>query len=100
MTEDCALVAVLMGGGLDVRFVPRRINIAGAADAARMDEQTPLNVPKKTKLYIEFAKREREQAQSLHHAFQRCVASETCLAIERHVISCRGLPWQYCMCSM
>lgn len=70
MTEDSALVSVLEGGALDVRFLSRKSRLQGAA-AAPQDEPPALDVPKKTKLYIEFAKRERENAQALHHAFQR-----------------------------
>jgi hypothetical protein len=78
MTEECALIAVLEGGALDVRFLPRRLQAPTAASTSSAEEQTPLNVPKKTKLYIEFAQREREQAQALHHSFQRYAWSMDC----------------------
>ena len=95
MTEDAALVATLEGGGLDVRFLSRRAkldttaaatasvadgvggsfrgSVAGGGVAAGANESPPLVIPKKTKLYVEFAKRERENAQSMYHALQQCV---------------------------
>lgn len=75
MTEDSALIATLEGGALDVRFLSRRAKVGGGASGVGVMAPVaaePLPVPKKTKLYIEFAKRERENAQSLYHAFQQC----------------------------
>jgi hypothetical protein len=74
MTEECALIATLEGGGLDVRFLSRRAKVStDTADVGVMAAGgEPLPIPKKTRLYIEFAKRERENAKSLYHAFQQC----------------------------
>lgn len=38
---------------------------------ALAEQEMPLNVPKKTRLYVEQAAREREQAAAMHRAFQR-----------------------------
>jgi len=35
------------------------------------EQDIPLNVPKKTKLYVEQTQREREKAPDIHRAFQR-----------------------------
>lgn len=75
MTEDCALIASLEGGSLDVQFLSRRAKVGASAPGVGVlapANAEPLPVPKKTKLYIEFAKRERENAQALYHAFQQC----------------------------
>jgi Bardet-Biedl syndrome 1 protein len=73
MTEESALIATLEGGALDVRFLSHRAkrnDLKGAVVA--VGEGPPLAVPKKTKLYVEFAKRERENVVPLYHAFQQC----------------------------
>lgn len=75
-------MCTLENGGLDVRFPSRKLHrqaaraAAGsaAAAAAAADAATPLAVPKKSKLFIEFAKRERENAQAMYHTFQQCAA--------------------------
>lgn len=79
MTEEAALICTFESGGLDVRFVSKRLRrqVAAAADAstvaAAVDaEATPLAIPKKSKLFLEFAKRERESAQEMYHTFQQC----------------------------
>jgi Bardet-Biedl syndrome 1 protein len=78
MTEECALVATLEGGGLDIRFLSRRAKVGsptkggGLSGAFAAAEPPPLAVPKKSKLYVEFAKRERENAQDMYHALQQC----------------------------
>jgi hypothetical protein len=73
MTEESALIATLEGGGLDVRFLSRHAKLRDLKGAkVATCEGPPLAVPKKTKLYVEFAKRERENVVPLYHAFQQC----------------------------
>ena len=83
MTEDSALVCTLVGGGLDVRFLSRRLRAQQLSDdseagavmtsaAATAADPPALPVPKKTKLYVEFAKRERENAHDIYNVFQQC----------------------------
>lgn len=91
MTEDSALVCTLVGGGLDVRFLSRRLRTQepdeneatpGAvttAAAATSAEPPALPVPKKTKLYVEFARRERDNAPEMYNAFQQCVPGPLCV---------------------
>lgn len=81
MTEEAALICTLESGGLDVRFVSKRLRRqasavadAGAVAAAADADATPLAIPKKSKLFLEFAKRERESAQEMYHTFQQCAA--------------------------
>jgi Bardet-Biedl syndrome 1 protein len=44
---------------------------SGAAAGPPPEQDIPLNVPKKTKLYVEQTQREREQAVDMHRIFQR-----------------------------
>eukprot|EP00892_Ulva_mutabilis_P006281 jgi/Ulvmu1/4024/UM189_0008.1 len=80
MTEESALVCTLENGGLDVRFLSRKLRRqaskapgeAGGVSARAAEDDAPLlPVPKKSKLFIEFAKRERENAQAMYHTFQQ-----------------------------
>lgn len=91
MTEDSALVCVLVGGGLDVRFLSRRLRTQQLADnnqdgpvAAAADNPPPLPVPKKTKLYVEFAKRERDNASEMYNAFQQYASSFLQYCTQQH----------------
>lgn len=78
MTEEAALICTLENGGIDVRFPSRKLRrlAAGAAGggqgAAADADAAPLAVPKKSKLFLEFAKRERDNAQAMYHTFQQC----------------------------
>jgi len=71
--EDNALVVTTSSGNLQVKIMPRQANLeASNASAGPPPEQdVPLNVPKKTKLYVEQTQREREQAVDMHRIFQR-----------------------------
>lgn len=71
--EDNALVVTTKGGSLQVKIMPRQANLEGSgANAGPPPEQDiPLAVPKKTKLYVEQTQREREQAVDMHRIFQR-----------------------------
>ena len=44
------------------------------------EQDIPLNVPKKTKLYVEQTQRERDQATEMHRLFQVCSARALLLA--------------------
>lgn len=84
MTEESALISVLVGGGLDVRFLSSRARTqqhvtdgqqSGTVTTAAIglaSDPPALQVPKKTKLYVEFARRERENASEIYNTFQRC----------------------------
>ena len=72
--EDNTLISILKSGTLDVKILPRTANVepsGGAATGPPEEQDVPLNVPKKTKLYIEQTQRERKQAVEMHMIFQR-----------------------------
>ena len=71
--EDNTLISILKSGALDVKILPRTANMepVGVAKGPPAEQDVPLNVPKKTKLYIEQTQRERKQAVEMHMIFQR-----------------------------
>ena len=72
--EDNALVVTTKSGGLHVKIMPRQANLeasSGANAGPPPEQDVPLAVPKKTKLYVEQTQREREQAVDMHRIFQR-----------------------------
>ena len=62
--EDNALVVTTKSGSLQVKIMPRQANLeaSGANAGPPAEQDIPLAVPKKTKLYVEQTQREREQA--------------------------------------
>merc|ERR1712166_911543 len=73
--EDGSLALAYKSGGLTLKIMPRHANLDVTNETAGPppEQDIPLNVPKKTKLYVEQTKRER-----LHQL--RCTAhsSGTC----------------------
>ena len=57
---------------MTVKMLQRKASLeAGESREAPPEQDVPLSVPKKTRLYIEQTQREREQATEMHRAFQR-----------------------------
>lgn len=71
--EDNVLVCTTRSGALSVKILPRMANleVSSAHTGPPPEQDIPLNVPKKTKLYVEQTQREREQAVDMHRIFQR-----------------------------
>lgn len=72
--EDNALAVTTKSGALHVKILPRLAKLD--PDPARRagpppEQDIPLPVPKKTKLYVEQTQRERECGVEMHRAFQR-----------------------------
>ncbi|KXZ45593.1 BBS1 protein [Gonium pectorale] len=74
--EDNTLLTITKTGMLDIKMLPRTANLEiGALGGGPPPEQEiPLAVPKKTRLYVEQTQREREQAADMHRTFQRDLA--------------------------
>ncbi|PNH05290.1 Bardet-Biedl syndrome 1 protein [Tetrabaena socialis] len=74
--EDNTLITTHKSGLLDIKMLPRTANLeVGAVGGGPPPEQDiPLAVPKKTRLYVEQTQREREQAADMHRTFQRDLA--------------------------
>ena len=99
--EDGTLVAVHGQGSLTIKIWRRLLDVdAMTADSGPPPEQDiPLPVPKKTKLYVEQTQRERDNAADIHRAFQRDLCRmrlETARAYvktlsEGHALSASGI---------
>lgn len=70
--EDNSLIMCMKGGGLSVRILKRTAQFEGQSAAALNPalQNTKLNLPKKTKLFVDQTMREREHSVIMHRAFQ------------------------------
>eukprot|EP01017_Pseudomicrothorax_dubius_P033494 TRINITY_DN4491_c0_g2_i5.p1 TRINITY_DN4491_c0_g2~~TRINITY_DN4491_c0_g2_i5.p1 ORF type:complete len:202 (+),score=32.97 TRINITY_DN4491_c0_g2_i5:72-677(+) len=57
--------------GLEVRMLSRSFNPAVTRTAAGEDDDLQISIPKKTKMFVEQAQRERENAQDMYRAYQK-----------------------------
>mmetsp|Transcript_100526 Transcript_100526/g.260158 ORF Transcript_100526/g.260158 Transcript_100526/m.260158 type:complete len:591 (-) Transcript_100526:50-1822(-) len=71
--EEGSMVLSFKSGALMVKILQRNANleVSSAAPGPPPEQDIPLDVPKKTKLYVEQTSREREQAIDMHRTFQR-----------------------------
>ncbi|XP_042295792.1 Bardet-Biedl syndrome 1 protein isoform X2 [Sceloporus undulatus] len=70
--EDNTLVMTTKGGGLIIKILKRTatFNKGDTAIGAPVAQSIKLNVPKKTKLYVDQTMRERESGVAMHQVFQ------------------------------
>jgi len=71
--EEGALAVVGASGSLSIKMLQRtaKFDAASGSSGPPPEQDVPLSIPKKTKLYVEQTQREREQATEMHRAFQR-----------------------------
>lgn len=71
--EEGSMVLSFKSGALMVKILQRNANleVSSAAPGPPVEQDIPLDVPKKTKLYVEQTSRERDQAIDMHRTFQR-----------------------------
>jgi len=72
--EESSLIVVLQSGSLIISMLPRRAQISATKSAEQgppPEQDIPLNVPKRTNLYVELTKREKDSAVDMHRVFQR-----------------------------
>ena len=70
--EDHTLLCATKQGSLHIKMLRRDADITeNSKGGAPPEQDIPLNVPKKTKLYVEQTQREREHAIDMHRVFQR-----------------------------
>jgi Bardet-Biedl syndrome 1 protein len=70
--EESGLVMVAQNGSLSVKLLKRTVNFEGRelSSGPPPAQSTKLNVPKKTKIFVEQTQRERENPTAMHTAFQ------------------------------
>lgn len=71
--EEGSMVLSFKSGALMVKILQRNANldVSNVTPGPPPEQDIPLDVPKKTKLYVEQTSREREQATDMHRTFQR-----------------------------
>jgi len=70
--EASSLVIVHGNGALTFKILKRLADLDGSnTSSIPEDQETPLAIPKKTKLYVEQTQRERELSADIHRAFQK-----------------------------
>lgn len=71
--EDNSLILIHGKGALTIKILKRlaEIDSKGVVSGPPPEQDIPLPIPKKTKLFVEQTQREREQASDMHRAFQR-----------------------------
>jgi Bardet-Biedl syndrome 1 protein len=71
--EEASMILVHKSGALTIKMLQRRANleVSSVPPGPPPEQDIPLNVPKKTKLYVEQTQRERDQATEMHRIFQR-----------------------------
>lgn len=72
--EEASLILCSRSGALTIKMLQRQAKLdvsSGDHLGPPPEQDIPLNVPKKTKLYIEQTQRERDQAIDMHRIFQR-----------------------------
>jgi Bardet-Biedl syndrome 1 protein len=72
--EDNTLVLVSKSGSLQIKMLPRTANLEpskGLNTGPPPEQDIPLKIPKKTKLFVEQITREKEVGTEMHRIFQR-----------------------------
>jgi Bardet-Biedl syndrome 1 protein len=71
--EEGSMVLSFNSGKLTVKILTRNANleVTSSTPGPPPEQDIPLDVPKKTKLYVEQTSRERDQAIDMHRTFQR-----------------------------
>lgn len=71
--EDATLVLISKTGSLTLKILQRRAKLEpnSAETMVPKEQDIPLNIPKRTQLYVDQTEREREQASEMHRVFQR-----------------------------
>ncbi|GAB9463367.1 Bardet-Biedl syndrome 1 [Globisporangium polare] len=71
--EEASMVLISKNGALTLKILKRTASLEAISEAAGPppEQDIPLNIPKKTKLYVEQTQRERDHATEMHRHFQR-----------------------------
>ncbi|QDZ20277.1 Bardet-Biedl syndrome 1-like protein [Chloropicon primus] len=100
--EDNTLVVTTSSGSLDIKILARAAKLKPSAATSKLlqeqvpEQDVPLNIPKKTRVYVEQTKREREKASEMHKGFQRDLCKlrlSTARAYVKSITSGQGPIW-------
>lgn len=71
--EESCLMINTASGGLHAKVLSRQANLNGTSlrPGPPIEQDIPLNVPKKTKLFLELTQREKDQGVKMHRQFQK-----------------------------
>jgi Bardet-Biedl syndrome 1 protein len=71
--EEASLILCSKSGALTIKILQRqaKLDISSNPPGPPPEQDIPLNVPRKTKLYVEQTQRERDQSIDMHRIFQR-----------------------------
>lgn len=72
--EENSLIYLTTDGSLSIKMLRRTATLestTGGKPGPPPEQDVPLNVPRKTRLYVEQTQRERDQATEMHRIFQR-----------------------------
>lgn len=71
--EDSTLIIVTLSGSLLIKMLPRTTSFDGAEKhcGPPSEQDIPLDIPKKTRLYFEQTERERDKAPEIYRTFQK-----------------------------
>lgn len=89
--EEGSMILSFKSGSLTVKILQRNANleVPSTTPGPPPEQDIPLDVPKKTKLYVEQTSREREQAIDMHRTFQRDLCKLR-LSTARHYVKLLG----------
>lgn len=88
--EEGCLAVVGASGSLTIKMLQRTTKFEPTSGSAGPppEQDVPLSIPKKTKLYVEQTQREREQATEMHRIFQRDLCTPEPRTMLRHTSPC------------
>ncbi|RKO94470.1 ciliary BBSome complex subunit 1-domain-containing protein [Blyttiomyces helicus] len=71
--EPAALIMILQGGGLSIKILKRTADFSAqnSLGGTPKEQEIPIPVPKKTKLYVEQTDRERDSSKEMYQTFIR-----------------------------
>lgn len=84
--EGCLLINTA-SGGLQTKIIQRQANLQASSQrpGPPIEQDIPLNVPKKTKLFLELVQREKAQCVNMHRQFQKDLSKMRLKTAETYV---------------
>ena len=71
--ESGAMISTHKNGALSIKLLPRQASLSASKkkSGAPPEQDMPLDIPRKTRLYVENTQREHDQAAQMHRIFQK-----------------------------